>query len=130
MIQSVFMPPPMSWRRKRSAKTVIRSQNQMTQAKKIEHRPEDVEERVVRCEHSRLLFRGNGESIAASVERMDRERDGESKRRHDADELAAVLVRLGHHRVGEHRQDRARGERENEGDDVRRGALEQAVARK
>ena len=33
MIQTTFLPPPMSWRRKRSAKTVIRSQNQITHAK-------------------------------------------------------------------------------------------------
>ena len=32
MIQSVFAKPPMSWRRKRSEKTVIRSQNQITNA--------------------------------------------------------------------------------------------------
>ena len=31
--QSAFIPPPMSWRRKMSAKTVISSQNQMIQAK-------------------------------------------------------------------------------------------------
>ena len=35
MIHSVFMPPPMSCRRNRSPNTVIRSQNQMIQAKKI-----------------------------------------------------------------------------------------------
>src|SRR5216683_6083541 len=33
MIHSAFIPPDVSWRRKRSAKTVIRSQNQMIQAK-------------------------------------------------------------------------------------------------
>ena len=35
MIQSVLPPPPMSWRRKMSEKTVIRNQNQVIQAKKI-----------------------------------------------------------------------------------------------
>ena len=35
MIQSVFAPPPMSWRRKTSAKTVMSSQNQMIQQKKM-----------------------------------------------------------------------------------------------
>ena len=33
MIQSVFAPPPMSCRLKMSANTVMRSQNQITQAK-------------------------------------------------------------------------------------------------
>ena len=33
MIQSTFANPDVSWRRKRSEKTVIRSQNQMTHAK-------------------------------------------------------------------------------------------------
>ena len=33
MSQSAFLPPLMSWRRKTSAKTVIRSQNQITQMK-------------------------------------------------------------------------------------------------
>ena len=34
MIQHVFPIPTMSWRRKTSAKTLISSQNQITQAKK------------------------------------------------------------------------------------------------
>ena len=50
---------------------------------------------------------------------MDRERDRESERRHDPDQLAAVLVGLGHHRVREHGEDRAGREGENEGDGVR-----------
>ena len=33
MIQPAFAHPEQSWRRKRSAKTVIKSQNQMIQAK-------------------------------------------------------------------------------------------------
>ena len=33
MTQTTFLPPPMSCRRNRSAKTVIRSQNQITHAK-------------------------------------------------------------------------------------------------
>ena len=33
MIQTAFLPPPMSCRRNRSAKTVMRSQNQITHAK-------------------------------------------------------------------------------------------------
>ena len=47
---------------------------------------------------------------APSIQPVDRERDREAERRHDADELAAVLERLGHHRVREHGQDRARRE--------------------
>ena len=35
MHQSVFVPPPMSCRRKTSAKMVIKSQNQITHAKKM-----------------------------------------------------------------------------------------------
>ena len=35
MIQSTFPKPDVSWRRKTSAKTVMRSQNQMIQQKKI-----------------------------------------------------------------------------------------------
>ncbi len=35
MIQTAFMPPPMSLRRKISAKTVISSQIQITNAKKM-----------------------------------------------------------------------------------------------
>ncbi len=35
IVQSTFFPPLASWRRKRSAKTVIRSQNQITHAKKM-----------------------------------------------------------------------------------------------
>ena len=35
IVQSAFLPPPMSCRRKMSAKMVIRSQNQMIQAKKM-----------------------------------------------------------------------------------------------
>ena len=36
----------------------------------------------------------------------------------DTDQLAAVLERLGHHRVREHREDRTRREGEHEGDGV------------
>jgi hypothetical protein len=35
IVHRTFEPPPMSFRRKRSAKTVIRIQNQITQAKKM-----------------------------------------------------------------------------------------------
>ena len=35
MIQSTFVKPDVSWRRKMSAKIVIRSQNQMIQQKKM-----------------------------------------------------------------------------------------------
>jgi hypothetical protein len=49
---------------------------------------------------------------------MDHERDRESKRRHDPDRFAAVLV-LGHHRVREHGEDRTCREGKNEGDDLR-----------
>ena len=41
--------------------------------------------------------------LTSSVELVDRERDREAERRHDSDEPAAVLVGLGHHRVGQHR---------------------------
>jgi len=54
-----------------------------------------------------------------SVEGVDRESDRESERRHDPDQLAAVLERLRHHRVGEHCEDRAGCEGEHEGDGVR-----------
>jgi hypothetical protein len=60
---------------------------------------------------------------------MARERDREAERRDDADKLASVLVCLVHHRVREHGEDRTGREGENEGDGVRRGVLEQAVAR-
>jgi hypothetical protein len=56
---------------------------------------------------------------------MDGERDRESECCHDADDLASVLVGLGHHRLREHGEDRTGCEGENEGDGVRRGALEQ-----
>ena len=47
---------------------------------------------------------------------------------YDPDELASVLERLGHHRVGQHGQDRARREGQDEGDHLRSGVLEEAVA--
>ena len=63
------------------------------------------------------------------VQLVDRERDDEPERRHHAGEVAAVLEGLRHHRVGQHRQDRARGEREDERHDILRRALEERVAR-
>jgi transcriptional regulator LmrA/YxaF-like protein len=45
---------------------------------------------------------------------MDQKRGREAERRHDPDELAAMLVGLGHHRVREHREDRPRRERQDE----------------
>jgi hypothetical protein len=54
-----------------------------------------------------------------SVEQVDSERDRESERRHHPDQLAAVLVGLGHHRVREHREDRTCREGEDEGDGAR-----------
>ena len=51
-----------------------------------------------------------------------RERQAEADGRDHADELAAVLERLRHHRVREHRQDRARGKREDERNRGRSGA--------
>ena len=39
-----------------------------------------------------------------------------------------MLVGLGHHRVGEHGEDRAGHESEDEGDGVRRRVLEEAIA--
>jgi hypothetical protein len=65
--------------------------------------------------------------VRDSVERVDQERGREAERRHDPDELAAVLVGLGHHRVREHREDRPRRERENERHGVRRRVLEDGV---
>jgi hypothetical protein len=56
---------------------------------------------------------------SCSIERVDRERDREPEGRQDADELAAVLEGLGHHRVREHREDRSRREAEDERDGVR-----------
>jgi hypothetical protein len=46
-----------------------------------------------------------------------------------ADQLAAVLIRLRHHRRGEHRENRAGGECEHEGDDSRGRVLEKGVSR-
>jgi hypothetical protein len=54
-----------------------------------------------------------------SIEQMDCERDHESERRHDPDQLAAVLVGLGHHRVREHGEDRTCREGKYEGDGAR-----------
>ena len=42
--------------------------------------------------------------------------------------LPPCSICLGHHRVGEHRQDRARSERQHERDRVRRGVVEQRIA--
>src|SRR5262249_1676730 len=53
-----------------------------------------------------------------SAELVYHERGREPERRHDSDELACVSVGLRHHRVGEHRQDWAGGEGEDECDDV------------
>ena len=47
----------------------------------------------------------------ASLQDVQREREPEAERRDDARHLAGVLVGLGHHRVGEHREDRAARER-------------------
>ena len=65
---------------------------------------------------------------SSSLERAHREGRGEPERREDADELAAVLERLGHHRVGEHRQDRAAREGQHEGDDARARRRRRGVA--
>ena len=59
-----------------------------------------------------------------SIEQMDCERDRESERRHRPDQVAAVLVGLGHHRVGEHGEDRTCREGKDEGDGTRSGVLE------
>ena len=52
------------------------------------------------------------------LERAYRERGRKPERRQHADELPAVLERLGHHRVREHGQDRAACEGEDERDDA------------
>jgi hypothetical protein len=57
-------------------------------------------------------------SRSASSERVDGVRDREAQRRDDPDQLASVLVRLGHHRVREHSEDRTCSEREDEADGV------------
>jgi hypothetical protein len=57
--------------------------------------------------------------VSSHLQQVDRERDRESERHHDPDELASVLEGLGHHRVGEHGQDRAGREGQNEGDHLR-----------
>jgi hypothetical protein len=48
---------------------------------------------------------------------------GEAERRGDACELAAVLEPLGHHRVGQHGEDRAAREGQDERERARRGVL-------
>jgi len=55
--------------------------------------------------------------------------DREPERRHDADQLASVEECVRHHRVGEHREDGASGEREHEGEGARRSIAEKAVTR-
>ena len=50
--QAALAKPPMSWRRNTSIKTVITIQIQITQTEEDDHRPEDVQERIVgRYEH-------------------------------------------------------------------------------
>jgi len=49
-----------------------------------------------------------------SIERVDCVRDREPERRRDSDPLAAIVERLGHHRVGEHGEDRTCSEGEHE----------------
>lgn len=49
------------------------------------------------------------------LQRADREREREAGGRQQACELPAVMQRLGHHRVGKHREDGAAGEGENIG---------------
>ena len=78
--------------------------------------------RVGVISHRRLAPRSRtcrSRPVPSLIERMDRECDGESKCRHDADPLASVLVCLGHHRVREHRQDRSGREGKHERHDVR-----------
>src|SRR6478735_8754609 len=61
--------------------------------------------------------RATGPAAAGdSIEQVDCERGRESERRDDPDQLAAVLERLGHHRVREHGEDRACREGQDEGD--------------
>ena len=64
----------------------------------------------------------------ALLKGADRERHGEPERRDEAGELSSVMEGLRHHRVREHRQDRAAREREHDGDGPRRGAVERDVA--
>ena len=47
----------------------------------------------------------------------EQRREREPEHGHEADLVAAVLERLGHHRVGEHAEDRPAGERLDAGDD-------------
>ena len=54
-----------------------------------------------------------------SFERMDCERDRESKGRRYSDEPASVLECLGHHRIREHGEDRACREGKDEADHIR-----------
>ena len=56
MIQKVFPHPERSCRLKRSAKTLMSSQNQITQSEEDEHRPEDIQKRIVRSYHHVALL--------------------------------------------------------------------------
>ena len=76
-------------------------------------------------EDSRLFGKDHGlgglpaeQPVTSSVERMDDECNGESERRDHSDQRASVFVCLGHHRVGQHRQDRAGRKSQHERDGV------------
>ena len=64
---------------------------------------------------SRLRFE---EARSLSLQSADCEREREPEGGEDSDELAALLERLRHHRVGQHGQDRAAGERAHERQNV------------
>ena len=49
--QSALAPPPMSWLRKMSTKTMMASQIQMTKKKNLDHGPKEIEQWIRVCEH-------------------------------------------------------------------------------
>ena len=65
-----------------------------------------------------------------SAQQVDGVGHREPERRQDPDELSAVLVRLGHHRVREHGEDRPGREGQHEGDDARRVSSGRARSRR
>ncbi|MET0938607.1 MAG: hypothetical protein ABWY51_05230, partial [Gaiellaceae bacterium] len=66
-------------------------------------------------------------SLVWLLQRADREREGKADCHEQARELAAVMERLGHHRVGEHGQDGTARECEDNGNGPRRRRIEDDV---
>jgi hypothetical protein len=71
-----------------------------------------------RVDGRRVRHRESAASPDGSIEGVDRIRHCETERGDDPDQLAAVLERLGHHRVGQHGEDRTCRKRQDERDGV------------